>query len=815
MKRILSLFLYFLLFLIYLASPIILHHSTFANNILFQDNFDDGDANGWIIIRNLCGSTWSVKDGRYSNSIIGRDCVTESVPEDSLWDNAWQNYSLEVDITPMSGGDWNLAFRFIDINNWYGLHFRYDEVILQKVLEGIQPAPLPIYYSHTFRPGFTYHIKVIVEGNNIKVFIDHSTVPLIDYTDEGTVIGHGKPALQASAGGIPSSWVYFDNVVVKSLDHEEEERQPIVLIPGHGASWCLSAILTGAECAEWQMTPFIKVYDNLIATLENADYVQNQDLFIFYYDWRKRIDSLADELAAFIADKIPGGEQALLVGHSMGGLVSRAYLQKTINPPIAKLLTIGSPHQGVPIAYPAWAGGEIWNDNTWQWLGLQLLLQIHKNGFATNMEALRYFAPSTQDFLPIFNYLLKDNQEIDVNTMTHQNNWLKTLTATEDLATLNGDQQQTLAGIDVEDSSWLDEYLGKWSDGKPQNKRFSSQGDATVLLASASINNVPNETLNLQHSGLISATGGLEKIIELLGLNISTIVNQTQAPAAQPALVFFLHSPASLNLQNPPANTIVSQEDNLIIIPNPSSGQYQLQVTGIASGSYHLEVGQITADETLWQTLAGDTYPGKQETLVINFDPSHPQENPLVDADGSLNLNIAKTKIKELKHYINQLNIRVAIKNSLIYSLDKVLRSLEINPSALQLQRSLADLYQLRININQWQKYNLLNASDSVYLRNSLMDIIAALENSYVRLMIQSGQAADQSRIQGDLQTVTAILSRLQPKVNNKDRALVYELAQEKLNQAEKEFIDEEYYYAQILVYSGRMLTTELSQLAR
>ncbi len=45
-----------------------------------------------------------------------------------------------------------------------------------------------------------------------------------------------------------------------------------------------------------------------------------------------------------------GAERVLLVGHSMGGLVSRAYLRRHGAARVAKLITLGSPHRGSMLA---------------------------------------------------------------------------------------------------------------------------------------------------------------------------------------------------------------------------------------------------------------------------------------------------------------------------------------------------------------------------------------------------------------------------------------------------------------------------------
>ena len=93
--------------------------------VLFQDDFNDGDASDWIVARNMqwnnqsesCyfngqPANWQVVDGKYGIVIDGKPCVTESMPIDQLWDNSWNNYIFESDITFIEGVDANIAFRY-------------------------------------------------------------------------------------------------------------------------------------------------------------------------------------------------------------------------------------------------------------------------------------------------------------------------------------------------------------------------------------------------------------------------------------------------------------------------------------------------------------------------------------------------------------------------------------------------------------------------------------------------------------------------------------------------------------------------------
>ncbi len=64
------------------------------------------------------------------------------------------------------------------------------------------------------------------------------------------------------------------------------------------------------------------------------------------------IDAYADGIARRIEQVLAatGVPQVILVGHSMGGLASRAYLRRHGAAKVARLITLGSPHQGTLLA---------------------------------------------------------------------------------------------------------------------------------------------------------------------------------------------------------------------------------------------------------------------------------------------------------------------------------------------------------------------------------------------------------------------------------------------------------------------------------
>ena len=107
------------------------------------------------------------------------------------------------------------------------------------------------------------------------------------------------------------------------------ERPPVLLIHGYGCSraawWWLR---TRLERAGWK-----------VATISLEPIYTSIDHYI---------EPLARRIDAVLAET--GAPQLILVGHSMGGLVARAYLARLGSERVARLVTLGTPHAGTQLA---------------------------------------------------------------------------------------------------------------------------------------------------------------------------------------------------------------------------------------------------------------------------------------------------------------------------------------------------------------------------------------------------------------------------------------------------------------------------------
>ncbi|MEO8409899.1 MAG: alpha/beta fold hydrolase [Propionivibrio sp.] len=106
-------------------------------------------------------------------------------------------------------------------------------------------------------------------------------------------------------------------------------RPPLVLIHGYGCS----------RAAWWWHRRHLQAAGWMVATL---------NLEPIYTSIDNYVDPLAQRIAEVFA--VTGAAQVVLVGHSMGGLVARAYLRAHGSDKVARLITLGTPHAGSQLA---------------------------------------------------------------------------------------------------------------------------------------------------------------------------------------------------------------------------------------------------------------------------------------------------------------------------------------------------------------------------------------------------------------------------------------------------------------------------------
>jgi hypothetical protein len=368
-------------------------------------------------------------------------------------------------------------------------------------------------------------------------------------------------------------------------------------------------------------------YDSIIRSLTDSGW----QVTVFPYDWRKPVTQTEQLLKTLINRITPDGKVDI-VGHSMGGLLGRAYIEESKeNNKVEKFMSVGSPHTGTLLAYPAWSGGEIPKGSpAWRFM---LTLIEKRCALKTHNDRLtlqKYF-PGLQNLLPTFDYLTDSATKIikPVTTMNVQNNWLPTSFQSPFygtiVGTLSGTGQQTAMGFRTKPPKGSDVTAGNWTDGKPISTNTTTDGDGIVLASSAALPGADNRTVTGTHLGIISSNQGISQIKNFL--------NDTAEPAAlklseMPAItstVYIVADPADFRLVDP-RGTITKSTDGIITLTNSKSQDYTLYIFP-KSNNTTLIISQEL----------GDTFYYKEYTLknllpkvkFIKFDAKHPKEDIL------------------------------------------------------------------------------------------------------------------------------------------------------------------------------------------
>lgn len=845
--------------------------------VFFQDNFNNDSAEKWEVARSVqygnlnkpcyfeeAPAEWRIIDKRLGIKIDGPSCVTEITPQDKFWNSSWNNYIFESDINVSVGVDANIAFRYSGSPNfnWYGYHFEYwgwydpiySKIVLQNVLN------TNIYQNAVFydlKYNKTYHLKIVVDGEHIQLFIDG--VSTLDYPDAGGRFRTGKIALQASVGSVSKSEVWFDNVKVTSLDHVDEEpveKIPVVMLPGLGGSWNTTAMITDGSGGDWKKTPYVRVYDNLKNTFLNAGYAENNDYFEFYYDWRQSLENLANQFKLYLENTVLDGKplntKVNLVGHSMGGMVARTYAQNYGADKINKLVTSGSPHQGAIPAWMGWSGAEVGDRWSWQWIGLQLYLQMHKGKYASPVAAIRDLAPGLNDLTPIFNFAKdKQDQEIPVTTMDSFNSYLNDLknSLTAELKsvfnTIAGEEQNpnqdTVEWIKLKDRTLADKLLGRWPDGKPESELYTDEGDLIVLEKSALIDGTSLATVSASHVELVENQAGIQAILNALELNTATVSTAITSPARNPALIFFLHSPANIQvtapdssqagegINTPMPNSIYSPEDKLLVIYNAVTGNYLANIIGTTDGEYSLDIGQLTENGESWSTVENNIGQGQTNSYHIYFDTNNPQDNPLANPEAKIYLELAKYRLEELKEYVNQLSIKTSYKKYLTSHLNQVIKLVDKGISAYllnnynlvrrQTHSALSNNYLLRLIMDMLAERSSINEQTVSYFKTEVNEIGKLLIQAFIKASDQAGVSVSKKLAQKELKEAdkkySQVLSLVVAKVKgeNYSAGSSLELNESFLNTAKTGFESGDFNQAYINALVSRIISQELKSM--
>jgi pimeloyl-ACP methyl ester carboxylesterase len=439
-------------------------------------------------------------------------------------------------------------------------------------------------------------------------------------------------------------------------------KTPVVFVPGLGGSFNLLVMLDwrGPTLDGWDFPPFVDYGKAFLDGFARAGYTRNKDVFVAFYDWRKSVgESAANYLVRWIdrAKAASGSDKVILVGHSMGGLVSRAYIQgNAYRGDVERLITLGTPHRGSAESYYPWEGAEIrWGVVASAVLNVYLWYIQHIHPFQTGLNRLRTIrtqVPGARDLLPLDDYLdyqgppsarravalMKERNLL--GDMLLSPGGLDTLLARVPLATVTGNGFLTINGLVVQDPPAPPEDPPVYVDGRPVDVQTTGEGDGTVALSSARIDdprvrNLPPVTI--AHDQLPDKA--FDRVMVELGI---TPPAQVMVPAPVPRLVIMTASPVELTIEPPAAAPVVLGEEggraprrrtprvrarnyghsgkrlNLAVIPQPASGSYNIRLRGTGSGAFALGALIVGAPAPAVLGAEDGPAPGQPATTSIS-----------------------------------------------------------------------------------------------------------------------------------------------------------------------------------------------------
>jgi len=264
------------------------------------------------------------------------------------------------------------------------------------------------------------------------------------------------------------------------------------------------------------------------------------------YDWRQKVDAASQnylEKAIAYAKAKSGSGKVNIVAHSMGGLVTRAYIQSDdrYKNDIDKFAIVGTPNHGSANAYYIWEGGDpvaidtITANDVSSYL-LQFYMQtlkllygsMHKSNLYFpwyNTKKIRDFVQgevkSVKQLLPTGPFLMDSTHTYGLE---HEpNTWLNDLNNSYTSGLFNdkgitamifpGDATKTISTVTVGKPNSL------YVDGVPRDVYKISQGDGTVLRSSLHLAGVQEVAYTCGDS---SISGAHAYLIDRYKNNIST-----------------------------------------------------------------------------------------------------------------------------------------------------------------------------------------------------------------------------------------------------------------------------------------------------
>ena len=442
-------------------------------------------------------------------------------------------------------------------------------------------------------------------------------------------------------------------------------------------------------------------FDSLIGELSNNGYMENNNLFVFPYDWRlsvqDNVDNVYSPLLTSLKDKVDqvlaqtGAQKVDIVAHSMGGLLAKYYIEHYGQGKVDKFVDIATPHLGAPSA----ANTLVYGDDIgikFGWFGLN---PLEMKKISQNSPAVYQLLPSAKyfsDSLSNYNYYLYDmddydndgirgqltfNQSLDFLKNTGRNDLVMNpaVNIHNDLDNVNpadyGVKTFNIVGCGSPTIGKIF-TLGKESDTDEHYDLAYITGDGTVPQRSAEA--IPSQELfyaSKTDHGTMPSTSGIKELVGSLlagtendfdfstHANIATTTNDCTLPDGTQIEI---HSPVDLNIYDsagnhtgPNANGDLEENipniaydiidgNKFAYLPDGENYRINLQATAVGTFSSHIkkiENGEVTSTAYFADLTLQST------STTAEMDISYPNPTITLDqtGDGSVKETINSSSV--------------------------------------------------------------------------------------------------------------------------------------------------------------------------
>ena len=180
-----------------------------SQDIIFEENFDDGVADGFEPDSPL----WHVNDsGQYEIEHWGYGIRSSSYFGQYLWND----FHLSLDLLIQGSVHSIIDFRIQENDNMYTFILRdkpYRDVFLFKVIDGVRHQLKSAEFSSTIPS--QHHIELIAQKNHFRFMVDDELA--LEHTDQDSPFLSGRQALISFTGGVAQhQLLQVDNIKVVS-----------------------------------------------------------------------------------------------------------------------------------------------------------------------------------------------------------------------------------------------------------------------------------------------------------------------------------------------------------------------------------------------------------------------------------------------------------------------------------------------------------------------------------------------------------------------------------------------------------------------